>query len=66
MKTKELKNIAKKIAKYELIIQQSDDKKAVSDAQKEIMALSGSVDRLEDMVAIDEYVQDFIEQMSKK
>lgn len=32
MKPKELKNIAKQIAKYEHIIQTSDDKKAVRDA----------------------------------
>lgn len=29
MKAKELKNIAKQIAKYELVIQNSDDKKAI-------------------------------------
>ena len=40
MKTKELKNIAKKIAKYELIIKNSQDKKAIADAEREIMLLS--------------------------
>lgn len=64
MKAKELKNIAKQIAKYELIIQNSDDKKAIQDAQMKIMELSGRVDRLEDIVAIDEYVQEFIEKNS--
>jgi len=33
MKQKELKNLAKKIAKYELIIQKGEDKKAVADAE---------------------------------
>jgi len=33
MKAKELKNLAKKIAKYELIIQNSTDKKAIMDAE---------------------------------
>lgn len=64
MKTKELKNLAKKIAKYELIIQHSDDKKAVADAQAQIMKLSGCVDKIEDMVAIDELVQEYIEELS--
>lgn len=64
MKTKELKNIAKKIAKYELIIQNSDDKKAVAEAERQIMMLSGSVDKIEDMVAIDEFVQEIIEKLS--
>lgn len=61
MKAKELKNIAKQIAKYELIIRESDDKKAVQNAQLQIMELSGRVDRLEDMVAIDEYVQEILD-----
>ena len=61
MKAKELKNIAKQIAKYELIIRDSDDKKAVQNAQMQIMELSGRVDKLEDMVAIDELVQEILE-----
>ena len=61
MKAKELKNIAKQIAKYELIIRESDDKKAIQNAQLQIMELSGRVDRLEDMVAIDEYVQEILD-----
>lgn len=64
MKPKELKNIAKQIAKYEHIIQTSDDKKAVRDAQTKIMELSGRVDKIEDMVAIDEYVQEYLEKIS--
>lgn len=64
MKAKELKNLAKKIAKYELIIQNSDDKKAVADAQAQIMKLSGCVDKIEDMVIIDELVQEYIEELS--
>ena len=64
MKAKELKNLAKKIAKLELIIQNSDDKKAIRDAEDQIMKLSGCVDRIEDMVAIDELVQEYIEELS--
>ena len=61
MKKKELKNLAKKIAKYEQIIQTSDDKDEIRKAQLAIMELSGSVDSLEDITAIDEMVQDFLE-----
>lgn len=61
MKNKELKNLAKKIAKCEQIIQTSTDKKAVHRAQEEIMSLSGCVDSLEDMVILDEMIQDILE-----
>ena len=52
MKKKELKNLAQKIAKAELIIQSSDS--TTLDRQKaeqEIMHLSSHVDKLEDMIA---------------
>ena len=61
MKAKELKNIAKQIAKYELIIQNSDDDKEIREAQTKVMELSGRVEKLEDMVAIDEYVQEILQ-----
>ena len=61
MKKKELKNLAQKIAKYERIIQTSDDKKLVRQAEEEIMKLSSSVDSLDDMVAIDELVMELLE-----
>ena len=64
MKKKELKNLAQKIAKAELIIQTSDDPKAVKRAEQEIMSLSGQVDNLEDMVIIDELVQDLLDKKS--
>ena len=64
MKTKELKNLAKKIAKYERIIQTSEDSKSVKEAQMEIMKLSGCVDKIEDMVAIDELVQEYLKDIS--
>lgn len=60
MKKKELKNLAKKIAKYEQIIQSSDDKDEIRKAQLAIIELSGSVNSLEDITAIDEMVQDFL------
>ena len=61
MKKKELKNLAAKIAKCERIIQTSDDKQAVRQAESEIMRLSSCVNSLEDMVAIDELVMELLE-----
>ena len=60
MKMKELKNLAKKIAKLEQIIENSEDKDAVHKAEQEIMKISGSVKGLEDMMIIDELVQEIL------
>ena len=64
MKKKELKNLAKKIADAEYIIQNSDDAKAVTKAQDQILELSGKAMSLEDMMIIDELVQDLLNQKS--
>lgn len=64
MKKKELKNLAKKIADAEYIIQTSDDKKKVAKAQQEIFELSRHVESLDDMTAIDELVQEILSQKS--
>lgn len=64
MKRKELKNLAKKIAEAEYIIQTSDDSKAVSKAENEIIELSGKATSLEDMMIIDEMVQEILSQQS--
>ena len=64
MKKKELKNLAKKIADDEYIIQNSDDAKAVAKAQDIILELSGKAMSLEDMMIIDELVQDILNQKS--
>ena len=61
MKQKEIKNLAQKIAKYERIIQTSDDKKMVRQAQEKIMELTNGVTSLDDMVAIDEAVMELLE-----
>lgn len=61
MKRKELKNLAKKIANAEFIIQSSDDKDKIRRAEREIMELSSHVDCLDDMTTIDEMVQEFLE-----
>lgn len=61
MKKKELKNLAVKIAKYEKIIQNSEDKKLIRQAEQEIMNISSSVHSMEDMMAIDELVMEILE-----
>lgn len=62
MKKKELKNLAKKIAKAETIIQANEDQSAVHKAQQEIFELSGHVTSLEDMMIVDELVQEILSQ----
>jgi selenophosphate synthetase-related protein len=61
MKQKEIKNLAQKIAKHERIVQESDDKHLVRQAQEKIMELTSSVTSLDDMVAIDELVMELLE-----
>ena len=56
MKKKELKNLAEKIVKFERIIQTSEDKQEIRQAEEEIMKLTKNVNSLDDMVAIDELV----------
>ncbi len=60
MKRKELKNLAKKIAQAEYIIQTSDNQEEIQRAQMEIMTLSSHVDSLEDITIIDEMVQELL------
>ena len=66
MKKKEQKALAQKIAKYELIVQTSDDKKRIRDAQDKIMELSGRVETLDDIAAIDEMVQEILDKFLDK
>ena len=60
MKRKEKKQLAERIAKYERIIQQSDDEKLIKEAQTKTMELCSHVDNIEDMVEIDEIVQSLL------
>jgi short-subunit dehydrogenase involved in D-alanine esterification of teichoic acids len=60
MKRKEKKQLAEKIAKYERIIQSTNDKDKIKEAESKIMELSTHVCDLEDMVEIDEMVQDLL------
>ena len=60
MKKKELKALAQQIAEAELIIQQSDDKKEVSKAQRKIVELAKKVTNFEDIMDLDELVQEIL------
>lgn len=60
MKRKELKNLAKKIAQAEHIVQTSDNQDQIQRAQMEIMTLSSHVDSLDDITIIDEMVQELL------
>lgn len=60
MKRKELKNLAKKIAQAEHIVQTSDNQDEIQRAQMEIMTLSSHVDSFDDITIIDEMVQELL------
>ena len=62
MKRKELKNLAKKIAAAEHTIQTSSDQVQIAKAQDQIIELSGHALSIEDMMAIDEFVQEILNQ----
>lgn len=62
MKKKELKNLANKIAKAELIVQANEDPKKVHMAQEQILELCGHVQSLEDITLVDEMVQEILGQ----
>lgn len=64
MKKKELKNLAKKIAQCEHIIQTSDDSSLKKKAEEEIMKISSGIHSFEDLDFIDEMVQDLLSKMS--
>ena len=64
MRRKELRNLAKKIAEAEYIIQTSEDQKEIAKAEQKIVELSGRVNNLEDITIIDEMVQEILEDLS--
>lgn len=61
MRRKELKNIAKKIAENETIIQTSDDKEAVEKAKQEILTISKKISFM-DLDILDEMVMELLEE----
>ena len=60
MKAKEIKNLAKKIAQQEKILQNASTTEEKSRAEKEIVRLSSRVKSIEDMVALDDAIQDIL------
>ena len=66
MTKKELKNIAKKIAENELILETSEDNNAISQAQNNIMALTHGIHKLEDATYVDELVQEILSKVLTK
>ena len=64
MKKKELKNLAKKIAKYEKFIQSSTDEKEVSKARLKILQLSEEVTELDDFFQLDVLISEILEKNS--
>lgn len=61
MKQKELRNLAEKVAKWEMVIQNTTDSSEIAHAEKEIMRLGACAKTLDDMMAIDEMVMDILE-----
>lgn len=61
MNKKELKNLAKKIAECERIIQSSNDKEEIARAKNQELYYSSKLGSLEDMLVVDEMVQKFLD-----
>ena len=60
MKQKEIKTLAKKIAKQELILQASNNLEEKSRAEQEIIRLSACVKSIDDMLALDDAIQELL------
>lgn len=60
MKQKELKTLAKKIAKLEIEMQNCTDPDKQAELENEVMVLSGKVHSIADMIAIDDLVQEYL------
>lgn len=63
MKTKEIKELAKKIAQAEYILRHSDDDNKKAKAQGEILVYSNMIYSMEDMIAIDDKVAKILEKL---
>ena len=60
MKQTEIKNLAKKIAQQEMILQKTTSTEEKQRAEQEIIRLSACVKTVDDMVALDEAIQDLL------
>lgn len=58
MTKKELKKLAKEIATYERVIQSTEDRNKRSEAQNQIIRLADKVTQMEDMLALDIFIQE--------
>lgn len=61
MKQKELKNLAKKIAKLEIQMNNSTDEDEIELIANEMMALTGRVHSFEELDLLDEMVQEILQ-----
>ena len=61
MKKKELRNLAKQIAKLERVIQESQDSTAVNDAKNAEIHLINKITDFSDMDLLDEMVQQYMQ-----
>lgn len=64
MKQKELKNLAKKVAKLETDYQATDSSDEKRKIEQELMKISASVHDFEDLAVLDELVQDLLKDNS--
>lgn len=62
MKHKELKNLAKRIAEAEVIVQTSADTEAVNQAKEHIFELSSKVSSMEEILELDELIQSYLQE----
>ena len=64
MKKKEIQQIAKKIALYEMALRNNPDSATKQQAEIEIVKLCAKAKSVEDMEALDEAVQEILEKIS--
>ena len=62
MKKKELRNLAKQIAKLERVIQENQDSTAVNDAKNAEIHLINKITDFSDMDLLDEMVQQYMQE----
>ena len=63
MKKKELKNLAKKIANAEYLLQTSNDEYAKQQAKDDILRMSNEVHSFEDLDLLDEMIQEYLKKI---
>lgn len=61
LKRKELKQLAEKLAKLELVLQKESDPETVKQTKNKIIELTGHVDDYEDLFILDEYIQKILD-----